>query len=428
MQFHYYVFFPAGKLDIYDGHLRHIKFLVQQLDKYQIIPHTVYNRVRKNYSALETVEITMEKIFGRYLKPTSNGLSTEEKRFLRKLSVKAANNKVSEIVWRMEQAVTETAEAGWYTVFNTLTVSPDQYKNVFSPGSKAWRNYIQKVERAVIKATYGSIKRGEEARKQGKLCHQYIAVVERSPRLHIHVLHMMEKLPKGSTRDPNLRTGPPVLRCLYGFGKFWPHGFQKPIAVRFTANDAYTKAGWKWPHEKNDDGQLVAIKAKPPIAIARYLAKYISKAYLTKRKEGFRCRMTRNLGLTKLDQIIKNMGDESLIGLISLADPTPLKAAKIRIPPLSLVRKSAAKEILTRMPPQKAWTYLRGLTRRQPIIEQWRTMTQKKQRRRSSNTTDITTRNWTTTAISKEIRETFNGLNKNRKSQFNPAGPKNITR
>lgn len=199
-------------------------------------------------------------------------------------------------------------DRGWFAVFNTLTVDDANYSKVFSKGSKAWQSYIEKCDHLFGRASFGSVRSARLAKKRGEFYHEYFAVTERgstSGRLHIHVLHFFRDMPD-SFSDPNFGARVPSRREIVSMRNLWSYGFSSPICVRFSQNDAYGRKGWIWPVSVTALG-LQPIKGTVPLALMKYVAKYVSKRYdgsVTDRGYLWRVKLSRNLGHQKVLQYL----------------------------------------------------------------------------------------------------------------------------
>lgn len=378
-------------------HIRHkfyLRSLVNQLDINSLIPHSLYLDIKNKFELLGKAEYHMQNIFGYYLKPSGKQMSSDEIAFMKQLTENGRLARVSEYKWRLESAIVEAAASGWFCVFQTLTVRPGEIDNVFSTGSKRFSDYIRDLERRIGATIYGSQRAGERARSQGHKFHKYLAVVERGSinnRLHIHVLHMCEKLPLECMVDPNAGRSQPTLTLVNKFSN-WKHGFQQPIACRFEADDAFSHAGWRWPVKK-DLKKYLPISANPPMAIARYISKYVAKEYCNSNEKGqFRCRMTRSLGLNSILSLMEQAPTKMVITLAINRDNNPFRIDGQATVPTSLIRKLAVKEMLNRIPSKMVWTYLQELTPQEPIIKQYRKMILQKCSHSSMNIGDIRTK------------------------------------
>lgn len=223
----------------------------------------------------------------------------------------------------------------WFCVFNTLTVNPEYYSKVFSKEAKAWQRYIRSVDVLFGIAAYGSYASAVRARKSGNEFHTYFAVVEKGSlhgRLHIHVLHFFSHISK-EFADPNLSAIKPNRREIDALRSYWKYGHSSPIAVRFSQGDAFGKAGWLWP--VLPDGQPVV--SKPPIALARYVSKYLTKAYdadnlhFNKESGGYtwRTRISRNLGKKMVTDYVETLSDERKLKVLMLKSLVSYRTVKL---------------------------------------------------------------------------------------------------
>lgn len=237
-----------------------------------------------------------------------------------------------EIAYRSKQ--------GWYFIFNTLTVSPENYTNAFTRNSPFFRTYIRKVDRETAIATYGSVRRASRLHY-----HTYFACTEQGSqngRLHLHVLHCLQRLPNKAT-DPNFGRAQPTERCLRLFLNYWTAGRSEPRMVRYSPNDAYGLAGYRWPLEKGEP-----LKTKSPLAVANYISKYIEQGYDTclRRKLQWRVKKSHNLGHPLLNEMLEQLSTSTLWVLVSL-ETLNLKLNNTPIP-LPLLRHLALKILQNR--------------------------------------------------------------------------------
>lgn len=224
---------------------------------------------------------------------------------------------------------------GWFVLFNTLTVDAQNYTKVFRKGSKQFATYIRKVDRLIAQSAYGSIRNAK-----GHTYHTYFAAVEEGGefgRLHIHVLHFMSALPRGS-RDPNAGLTRPRYQELSLFKRLWTAGTSTPLMGRSSPADAWGKAGYRWPLDKKT-GKPREIKS--PIALAAYVSKYINKGYSTQKRSEllWRVRKTQNLGKPLLRELLSTLTPEALLATATCPSLN-IKINNQLIPP-NLLRLSA---------------------------------------------------------------------------------------
>lgn len=222
----------------------------------------------------------------------------------------------------------------WFMIFNTLTVAPGSYYKVFSKKSRAFRDYIRKIDRSIEKVCGNS-----------EPYHTYFAVVEEGAqhgRLHIHVVHFCKKLPAGS-QDPNTGKDIPTRRELNTFKTHWPHGFSSPIMVRYAPNDAYGLSGYRWPFDLKTNAPL---KVRSQHRLANYLTKYITKSYHSPKREKllWRIRKTQKLGNALLAELLSTSTPSHLLAIASCTSLN-IKLNHQLIPP-HLLRQMAIRAYL----------------------------------------------------------------------------------
>lgn len=317
-------------------------------------------------------------LFGSYIrKEKVNYKPSPFGAYLKRLSDNSRYGRKAELLARLDLEFKE--RKGWYCVFNSLTVRPGSLSKVFSSGSSAWHDYIQKADRLFGISANGSWRSALRARSDGQEFHSYFAVVERGSlfgRLHIHVLHFIRVLPPNFA-DPNLGLAVPNRRQVECLRSLWQHGFSAPVAVRFSPGDAYGLKGWLWPAAINA-GVISPLKVSSPGAMVSYIGKYLTKAYSLeastwRRQSGkmWRARLSRNLGSSPIKEVVSKMSRLEVQSLL-LSRSLP-KVLSLRIPRrllrLSLVRKFLM--TLTRLAQVKLLHFLRALVDPRSIRERF---------------------------------------------------------
>ena len=258
----------------------------------------------------------------------------------------------STVMARLQWELKCRHEAGWFFIFDTLTLSPDMVK-AFYETPNALRHYFRNVGRSVLRAESRSIRQSSDD------CYSYFCCPEYGSergRLHFHVIHFCRTLPRGSV-DPNYGRRDRTRRQIDSFRGFWPYGTTTPIAVRYS-KDAFTRLGWLWPTDKKG----VAIDAKPYIAVGFYVTKYVCKNVdilqnaNIKSKEAqkwktqinllvpshllkhFRIRMSRNLGNHSIP--MHNLSVEALLQIMRLHHTVS--------PYQRILKKQSKRELLNR--------------------------------------------------------------------------------
>lgn len=347
----------------------------------------VFKEVRKRFRALGTVSEQKAMIFGL---DVHNRRGSITERWLQvvmdKLKSKGAQARLAEHKWRMIEEVTLRAEQGWYIVFNTLTVDNNNYESVFEKGSRAWSYYIREIDTVVGNELYPNIRAAVSAKKDDPF-HIYFAIVERGKlrgRLHIHVIHCLKTIPGSWKKDPNLRPGPAANRQCYAMKKLWIYGHSMPIACRFSDFDAWGRLGWCWPVVK-DGRTYKPIPSKPPIAIARYMCKYLLKAYTSpKGVYQWRTRISSGFGLHRMRRIVSTIPREVLWAYLK-GFPTRIKVGDMTLP-TSRLRVECLRSLLKHQrsgSPESAESLsllrmirksLKEVSPQKPIVERLRSM------------------------------------------------------
>lgn len=253
----------------------------------------------------------------------------------------------SQYCMRLHNQIEIADKAGWFMVFDTLTLSSEKLDN-FYENKNALRDYFRTIGRMVSLAdlrrsgvpevelsTRGGHKRIDRNMAD---CFRYFCVPEygsEKGRLHFHVLFFARTLPLG-TRDPNYTLTPArrIRRQVPTMTRLWPYGYNLPVAVRYSG-DAFSRAGWYWPVDKKGK----PIKSKPAVAVAHYITKYVTKQtsalidakglngdtsscqvqarYLNQYKSHFRVRMSRSFGMEMPS--MDNLSNSSLLQMCKLS-------------------------------------------------------------------------------------------------------------
>lgn len=232
------------------------------------------------------------------------------------------------------------AKLGYYMIFNTLTVSPEEYYNVFRRNSRHFKDYIRRANATTRTADANThFACVEEGSKRG--------------RLHIHCLHFFRDPPKGA-RDPNYGRNWPDKRLLDTLTPIWRSGLSEPIIVRYSPEDAWGKMGFRWPIDYNT-GEPMDIRS--PMALATYMSKYITKAHNScqRSKLLWRVRKSHRLGLNVLDEIMESLSTSTLV-ILATSDHLSSKLNNNKIPQ-HLLRLRSLKKLQNVLPTQSLNEY-----------------------------------------------------------------------
>lgn len=327
----------------------------------------------------------LESIFGDNLKTITRETCQLREQFyydLRLLNLNARQQEQNTLfTWEMSYRLKQ----GYYPVFNTLTVTNEYIDKVFKKGSRCFSTYIKSINRLVGK-------------------HPYFAVTEigdRHGRLHIHVMHLLPRLPEGAA-DPNVGRSLPDRRELVCLKGKWKYGLSAPMIFRYSEDDPWGKLGYRWP--LGEDGE--PIEAGSWIRGAGYMSKYISKSYATlKRPIKCRTKKSRGVGLTQLRKAINQQPLSTLMTLVITPIKTDLKILNRRMPS-QLVHKEAQRNLMQRLKNSdkrklKIPKSLMELKAQSSLAQRLTDLTRKNMKRHNSqNITDIRTEKSQNTAIS----------------------------
>lgn len=241
----------------------------------------------------------------------------------------------------MKLEMTNAFNMGWYIIFNTVTVDPENYSTVFEKGSDVWRKYINKIKRDVGNTTKNGIKT-----KLYKNYFNYAAVIEEGEstgRLHIHCLLFLKELIP--VKDPNYGLHPPRRREIDEYCDYWEYGHCQFIPIRFSNSDPYGKRGWTWPID--EIGQ--PIPSSSIEKIASYMTKYILKSVDNKGDASWRTKTSRNMGTLKIKTTLTTLNIKMVMALIRYRKaPESIHLSNIQVP-FKIIRTLAVKELVHRL-------------------------------------------------------------------------------
>lgn len=228
---------------------------------------------------------------------------------------------------------------GWFIIFDTLTMAPGQYKEIFGETAHAFQDYIRQAKRRTGQAAYGTVRNS-----RARIVHTYFACTEyggKTGRLHIHCIHLLKCLPTDA-RDPNAGRIRPDQLELECYQSLWDRARSEPRIIRYSPNDAFGRLGYRWPLDPKT-GQPRLLES--PLRLASYMSKYLKKGANKWHKEEFpwRVKKSRGLGHNLLREIMCQITTESLITISSME--------KIKVTlnnhgiPMPLLRQAALRQI-----------------------------------------------------------------------------------
>ena len=247
---------------------------------------------------------------------------------------------------RLQIEAFEATRRQWFLVFDTITYDPAQFGDevMFGPH---WRRYQRSVQHAVVRRAHGSLRRFRRSGKGFDDHVRYFAVPEahKDGRTHVHILWFISHLPDvASEADPNAHNPLQPRRQVDGWPAY-PFGMiTMRIPVRYRGDAFTTRLGWRLPLDK--DGKRPILK--DAVAVARYMAKYLSKP----KPENLKCRRIRTsprLGLQSLQVRLSTLTLPQLALLHRDPRQAIIKRAIHGIPvPQSLLRIQISREMILR--------------------------------------------------------------------------------
>ena len=276
----------------------HLKAEVSRLNSIKNLLDTIYLSDRVTFAgSVSSVQKDLSPSIRERFSTMFNVLSRASSWIYDMLADMSYQQATTNFQFRTSVECLEANRDGWYVVFDTLTYDPSRYDD--EEFGKEVFKWIKKLRQRVGVAYFGS----DDAIKghYSSEFFRYCLVFEqhKSGRLHAHCIYFMRDLPLGTSyADPNEknRSRPNRLQPV-GFPR--PEfGFSNPIAVRFDGRDVWARLGWSWPLDKTG----VPRAPSSPVALARYLTKYISKE-----RGVARCRMSQNFGIQSLTNRLKTL-------------------------------------------------------------------------------------------------------------------------
>jgi len=344
------------KLHDLDGHIADCRQWLSRLDNTCTIDHRpVWLSEFRRYQRLWPVRRVFEEFY--YERPVRD--PDVWATFLRDMS---RNGRHNEYLSRLDVELARAVRDGWFVVFDSLTIDPAK-EDAFFADPEAIRDHVRTLGRRVASACGQKVALGFDN------VFRYLGVPEfgrKNGRLHFHLIYLCKRLPRGSY-DPNIGRRVRNRREVEAF-RCWRYGFQSPKACRYS-DDAFTRCGWLWPVDKLGR----PLVCKPPIAVARYVAKYIGKSFKERdewqisnpsRKAQFRLRMTRGFG---------QMPDLSKLSLSVLLEISSLHFSVSKS--ARLLRRSALRTMSLRLAGLSIADYLGLMNPQRGLLERLRDLT-----------------------------------------------------
>ncbi len=330
--------------------------------KYYLINYLIVNNskiisIKKELNQFLTIRKHWEKCTGLEYIIKKPQLSILKRQLLDNLEKTSMNARRSQHIWRIVNELDSAVFNQYYVIFNTLTVASEYYNKVFDKGSKCFLNYKLKWDNIY-----------------GKDAHSYFCVIElggETARHHYHVLHILKKLPVTWQTDPNYGMYQPYNRVIIAAQNMWEYGYSMPIAVRFSAFDAFAKLKWRWPYDRHIEGPL---QESNPLKMAFYIAKYITKALTNKEPKPWKTKLNNQFGMRILNRSIQMMTSVQLKHLLIIAPMMVLRIHQTIIPQYFLM-KLATKYLLLRHKNDSVSIQIMTLKARTSIMMQFNDLT-----------------------------------------------------
>ena len=299
-------------------------------------------------------------------------MTRQELDFMQFMLRKASDARKSNWTWRITQEAQMLQAEKWYPFFVTLTVDPkkcmgkpvnimgrtvtyDSPKQLWEKG-REFRLYIRKLASAAARSM-GHLPPHKQKIKNGKVVIpyrpesdyvRYAAVLEHgktNEHHHMHLMVWMRDIPPNWKRCPNEGRLPKYRterECKH-MRFYWPWCIadQKPALYYRTKGDIWKEHGHCTPVDENGK----PIKINPVEAVGNYVTKYMQKGH---KAWNHKMKCTRNLGMTKLQNLINSLPMEVLNPLAWKPErySTLHTVSLIHSVPPALIRSAAKRRIL----------------------------------------------------------------------------------
>lgn len=372
------------RVDYYERDLVRLRWYINRLDYYYLSQlqcaseDVTLTDIRRDWRHEKDEETAIRDVFRGWYLPRRRAKSEPFiEHYLQMMKDTSKQARIQERRFLLELELLEKLSRGWYIVFNTLTIDPENYNAVFSTGSKHWNNYIRAIDRLLYIGRFGSVREGASQVRRKTDMHTYCAVVEAGElngRLHIHVVHAFSHLPYGAA-DPNIGAAIAHRRELQCLKSAWRYGHSTPIAVRVDGTDPYSDLGWVWPLKWDDaTSSYQPYDAKPIGAVAAYLSKYLMKTLGNERLKGqWRTKTSQRYGTTLIDVAVRAMKTTTIANFVlGIKKTTMLPTLGERVIPTRILRIAATRELMNRLmdwEQSKVWKTLITLQPQKDIVK-----------------------------------------------------------
>lgn len=260
--------------------------------------------------------------------------------------------------WRLQNAIQEAVDNGWYPMFGTYTVDERKLpKEFLGDRDKLWKEtpaWDQLVKRMKVEIgdACGLGRRTADYPKGDTLL-KYFAVIEHGKtgkHPHVHVIWLAKNIPDTWKHCPNRNSARQDKVDITHASVLWEHGIQRKTQALFIIGAPWAdenKLNWRIPlNKKTGEPQ----KTGDAAAVAGYMGKYLTKGET--KTWNHRIRATRGLGLKAiLNPLEKTQSLELLKNLAHRPDDysTSMRMQGTTNCPMNLLRKKSKEEVMKRL-------------------------------------------------------------------------------
>ena len=331
-----------------------------------IVSELAYERLREELSdildsgvltyphTLEQLNITDDMTYSERmkafdLKPFKARHDTNQLKFVKDMDFKAQAIRKSNWSWRIGEEAEQLQSEGWCPFFVTLTVDPLKAdpKRLWMEGREL-RKYIRRLANVVCKEMGHPPSHKPPYRPESNYI-RYAGVIEHGKSRehhHGHFIVWLRRIPSSWSVCPNAGIRNPERRtkneCL-PMRTYWTWslpGLSKALYFRSIGDIWETKFNFVLPMDEKS-GQPMRVSV--PRVAGAYITKYLSKEH---KEWHHRMKATRNLGMTKLRQVVSELQNPVVEALTWRAKTSQLNTSLMTMSsvPLGLLRSVAKRQ------------------------------------------------------------------------------------
>ena len=298
---------------------------------------------------------------------TRREVCAADQKFLDHMKQKAENGRKQNWQWRISEEASEKQKLGWYPFFITLTVDPsnvrfDESHPEHRPGvtdpESLWKNgrEFRLFIRSLVNIVCEELGHPPAHKKTKTFDYRpesdyvtYAAVIEHGKSRehhHAHMLVWMREIPSSWKVCPNLNIRNPHARTFNECKEMrtlwkWSLPYRSKFNYYRTIGDVWKNLGFVTPlKEVPGKSENQPMKIAPAFVAGRYITKYMQKDL---KEWHHRMKCTRNLGMNRLKQKLKQLDPETIEQLTwrPKSSSTLHLASLTHSAPLALVRSQA---------------------------------------------------------------------------------------